>query len=145
VHLSHFHSFIHTVTFRHSTTFKSQVSLQKYLDLHEIGITTIPRKPSEKRREQDPDSSPKQVFRKERANLTKGRVGFGLKGTCVFSRIQFTKYFIEFIFVETNQLFGSNSNVILTRQTCGQRSGMAAGSKRQAFSFNFPYEFTKCS
>ena len=27
--------------------------------------------------------------------------------------------FIEFVLAETNQLFGSNSNVILTRQSCG--------------------------
>jgi len=54
-----------------------------------------------------------------------------LKRTCVFS-------FIEFVFVETNQLFGSNPNVILTLQTCGQRSGMAAASKRRALAFYFP-------
>jgi len=30
-----------------------------------------------------------------------------------------------------------NQNVILTRQTCGQRSGMAAGSKRRALAFYF--------
>jgi len=46
-------------------------------------------------------------------------------------------YFIEFVVVETNQLFGSDSNVILTRLTCGQRSGMAAGSKRRALGFYF--------
>jgi len=39
--------------------------------------------------------------------------------------------------VETNLLFGSNPNVILTRQTCGQRSGIAAGSKRRALAFYF--------
>jgi len=60
-----------------------------------------------------------------------------LKRTCVFSGIQFTEHFIDF-FVETNQLFGSNSNVILTRQTCGQRSGMAAESKRRGLAFYFP-------
>ena len=32
--------------------------------------------------------------------------------------------------METNQLVRSNSNVILTRQTCGQRSSRVAGSKR---------------
>jgi len=56
---------------------------------------------------------------------------------CVFSWIQFTKYLIEFVFVDTNQLFGSDSNVILTRQTCGQRSGMAAASNHRALAFDF--------
>jgi len=42
---------------------------------------------------------------------------------------QYTKYFIEFIFVETNQLFSSNLNVILTRQTCGQRLGIGCGKQ----------------
>ena len=46
--------------------------------------------------------------------------------------------FIEFVFVETNQLFGSNPNMILTRQICGQRSGMVVGSKRRALTFYFP-------
>jgi len=48
----------------------------------------------------------------------------------VISGIQFTKHFIEFVVGETNQLFGGNSNVNLTRQICGQRSGMAAGTPR---------------
>ena len=42
------------------------------------------------------------------------------------------KHFIESVLVETKQLAGSNSNVILTRQTCGQHSSMSAGSKRRA-------------
>jgi len=42
--------------------------------------------------------------------------------TCVFSGIHFTKYFIEFVFVQTNQFFGRNPNVILTQQICNQRS-----------------------
>jgi len=54
-----------------------------------------------------------------------------LKRTCVFSGIQCTKRFIEFVFVEMKELVSSNSNVISTRQTCGQHSGMAAGSKRR--------------
>jgi len=37
--------------------------------------------------------------------------------------------------METKKLVSSNPNVILTRQTCGQRSGMAAGSKRRALAF----------
>jgi len=57
------------------------------------------------------------------------------KRTCVFSGIQFTTHFIEFVVVETKQIVSSNSNVILKRQTCGQRSGMAAGGKRRAIAF----------
>jgi len=34
-------------------------------------------------------------------------------------------------------IVGINSNVILTQQTCGQRSGMAAVSKRRALAFYF--------
>ena len=59
------------------------------------------------------------------------------KKTCVFSGIQFTRYFIEFVVVETKQIVGSNSNMMLTRQTCGQRSGMAVGGKRRALAFYF--------
>jgi len=44
------------------------------------------------------------------------------KPTCVFTGMHFTKHFIKFVLVETNQLFGSSSNVILTGQTCGHRS-----------------------
>ena len=51
--------------------------------------------------------------------------------TRVFSGIQFTKHFIEFVFVETNEVIRSNSNVILTQQTCGQRSRRVAGSKAE--------------
>ena len=46
-------------------------------------------------------------------------------------------YFIEFVVVETKQTVSSNSNVILAWQTCGQRSGMAAGGKRRAIAFYF--------
>ena len=59
--------------------------------------------------------------------------------------------FIETLLVETNQLVGSYSNVILTRQTCGQCSSKVAGSKRQApasdFSVRMKYVFliSKCS
>ena len=46
--------------------------------------------------------------------------------------------------METNQLVGSDPKVILTRQSCGQRSNMDAGIKRQALAFlffqtNLPY------
>jgi len=66
------------------------------------------------------------------------RQGWGLfKQTCKFSGIQFTKYFIEFVFVETIEMVRSNSNVILTRQTCGHRSSRVAGSKCWALAFCF--------
>jgi len=46
--------------------------------------------------------------------------------TRILSGIQFTRYFIEFVVVETKRFVGSNVNVILTRQPCGQRSRMSA-------------------
>ena len=46
-------------------------------------------------------------------------------------------HFIEFIVVETKQFVGGNINVILTRQTCSQRSSMSAGSKRQGLAIYF--------
>jgi len=39
------------------------------------------------------------------------------------------------LFSQKRNNFRSDSNVIQTRQTCGQRSSMAAGSKRQALAF----------
>jgi len=39
--------------------------------------------------------------------------------------------------VEIKQIVSSNSNVILTQQTCSQRSGMAAGGKRRALALYF--------
>ena len=63
------------------------------------------------------------------------------------SGIQFTTHFIEFFVVETKQFVGSFVNVILTRQTCGQRSSRAAESKRRAlgnyFSGRICYMFLK--
>ena len=51
-------------------------------------------------------------------------LNFCSKRTCVSSGIQFTRHFIEFVVVEMKQIVSSNSNVILTRQTNGQRSGI---------------------
>jgi len=68
------------------------------------------------------------------------KAGLGFVQTNVrIAGIQFTKHFIEFVLVETNQLFGSTLNVIhhLTRQTCGHRSSRVAGSKRRALAFYF--------
>ena len=58
--------------------------------------------------------------------------------------------FIEFLVVETKRLVCSFVDVILTRQTCGQRSSRAAESKRRAlgniFSERICYMFliSKC-
>jgi len=60
-----------------------------------------------------------------------------LQRVWILSRSQFTRRFIECFLVDTKQFFGSNPNVILTRQTCGQRSSMSAGSKRRALAFYF--------
>jgi len=73
-----------------------------------------------------------------------------LERTRILSGIQFTTYFIEFFFVETKRFVGSFVNVILTRQTCGQRSSRAAESKCQTienyFSERICYMFlmSKC-
>ena len=58
-----------------------------------------------------------------------------LARTRILSRFQFAGHFIEFVLLETNQLVGSNPNVILTRQTYGQRSRKAAGSKHRRLAF----------
>ena len=55
-----------------------------------------------------------------------------LERTQILSGIQFTTHFIEIFVVETKRFVGSFVNVILTRQTCGQRSSRAAEIKRQA-------------
>jgi len=73
-----------------------------------------------------------------------------LERTRILSGIQFTTYFIESFVVETKRFVSSFVNVILTRQTCGQRSSRAAESKRQAlgnyFSERICYMFliSKC-
>jgi len=61
------------------------------------------------------------------------KVGWGLVRTNVL--IQWNpvyKAFYWLFFKKMNQLFGSNPNVILTRQTCGQRSNRVAGAYRVA-------------
>jgi len=55
----------------------------------------------------------------------------------ILSGIEFTTHFIEFAPTETNQLVGSNPNVIYMRETFGERSSMAARSKHQALAFCF--------
>jgi len=61
-----------------------------------------------------------------------------LERTRILNGIQFTTYFIESLVVETKRFVGSFVNVILTRQTCGQRSNRAAESKRRATENYFP-------
>jgi len=78
--------------------------------------------------------------------LGKGNIPFRwgcvfLEQTRIYSGIWFTRHFIEFIVVETKQFVGSIVNVILTRQTCGQRSSRAARSKRRVLEYFFPSEF----
>jgi len=55
-----------------------------------------------------------------------------LERTRILSGIQFTTHFIDFFVVETKRFVGSSVHVILTRQTCGQRSSKVAESKRRA-------------
>jgi len=50
----------------------------------------------------------------------------------ILSGIQFTMHFIQIFVMEAKQFVSSSVNVILTRQTCGQRSSRAAESKRRA-------------
>jgi len=52
-----------------------------------------------------------------------------LERTRILSGIQFTTHFIDFFVVQTKWFVGSSLNVILTRQTCGQRLSRAAESK----------------
>ena len=73
-----------------------------------------------------------------------------LERTRILSGIQFTTHFIEIFVVETKRFVGGFVNLILTWQTCGQRSSKAAESKRQAlgnyFSERICYMFliSKC-
>ena len=60
-----------------------------------------------------------------------------LQQTRILRRMQLTRHFIEFIVVETIELVGSDVNVILMRQICGQRSSRAAKSKRHALTILF--------
>jgi len=86
-----------------------------------------------------------------------GRIFFDLRWGWVFlermrilNGIKFTTHFIDLFVVETKRFVGSFVNVILTRQSCGQRSNRAAESKRRAignyFSKRICYMFltSKC-
>jgi len=67
-----------------------------------------------------------------------------LKRTQILSGFQFTRHFIELVVVETTRCVSSNVNVILTQQTCGQRSSMSAKSKHRALEICFPIESAIC-
>jgi len=73
-----------------------------------------------------------------------------LERTRILSGIQLSTYFIEIFVVEMKRFVGSFVHVILTWQTCGQRSSRAAESKRRAlgnyFSERICYMFliSKC-
>jgi len=66
----HFRISIHAVTSRLSTTLKCQLSSNVVLDFYYIRITTILGKLSDKRQEQDQESSPKQLYRSEYVTKT---------------------------------------------------------------------------
>jgi len=76
------------------------------------------------------------------------KVGLGISRTNADS--QWNPVYNAFFVVETKRFVGSSVNVILTRQTCGQRSSRAAESKRRAlgnyFSGRICYMFliSKC-
>jgi len=61
-----------------------------------------------------------------------------LERTRILSGIRFTTHFIECFVLETKRFVGSFVNVILTRQTCSQRSSRGAESKRRALGNYFP-------
>jgi len=54
-----------------------------------------------------------------------------LERTQTLSRIQFTTYFVELVVAETKQFVSSNQNVMLTRQTCGQRRRLEHVCRKQ--------------
>jgi len=62
-----------------------------------------------------------------------------LEQTRILSVIQLTTHFIEFFVAETKRFVGSFVNMILTQQTCGQRSSRAAESKRRALGNYFSW------
>jgi len=52
-----------------------------------------------------------------------------LERTRILNGIQFTTHFIEFFVVEMKRFVRSFVNVVLTRQTCGQRSRQGCGKQ----------------
>jgi len=74
----------------------------------------------------------KPEFAASRSRLRWGWVFLERTRILSLSGIQFTTHFIKKIVVETKRFVSSTVNVILTRQTCSQRSNRAAESKRRA-------------
>ena len=60
-----------------------------------------------------------------------------LERTRILSGFHFTTHFIEIFVVQTKWFVGRCVNMILTRQTCGQRSSRTAESKRRALGNHF--------
>jgi len=66
------------------------------------------------------------------------KAGLGLVRTNVHIRWNpFYKAFHEFVFVQTNEVVRNNSSVILTWQTCGQRSSRVLGKQTPSVSILF--------
>jgi len=59
----------------------------------------------------------------------------------ILNGIKFTTHFKDFLVVETKRFVNSTISVILTCQTCGQRSSRAAQSKHRALGSYFSDEF----
>ena len=67
------------------------------------------------------------------------KVGLGISRTNTDSQWNpVTTHFIDLFVLETKQFVSSFLNVIYTRQTCRQRSSMAAESKHRALGHYFP-------
>ena len=65
-------------------------------------------------------------------------VGLGISRTNAdFQWNPVTEHFIKFVSVETNKLVGRNPTVMHVRETYGQRSSMAVGSKQRALAISF--------
>ena len=80
----------------------------------------------ERKRERETESVHARVRVWEREGFAIVMVGLILSG------IRFKRYCIELVFWKRTNSSLVIRTLILTRQTCGQRSSMAAGSKHQA-------------
>jgi len=67
-----------------------------------------------------------------------------LERTQILSGIQFTTHFIESFVMETKRFVCSSVYVILTRQTCSQRSSRAAESNHRALGNYFKFSKRIC-
>jgi len=103
--------------------------------------------------EKNPQNSNSEESSENRETFSWSKLRWGwvfLEPTRILSGIQFTTHFIEIFVLQTKRFVGSSVHVILTRQTCGQRSSKAAECKRRAlgnyFSERICYMFllSKC-